>query len=211
VTPEGVAAERPFLDFLNVRHYLDLRSDQALLGASLRLVRAGDLDVYESPTVWPRAFFTDRLAVYGSARELADRIDRGDGRPLAAIQDSELPANPGFAALPRDLAGRTVAPASGYRLTENTTSFTIDASGPGVAVLTEAWWPGYPHATLDGRQVPVVRVNHAFEGILIGTPGRHTVRVSYRPRHFLLLQEGSAAGLLIIGLVLGIALIRRKP
>ncbi len=211
VASDGVAAERPFLDFLNVRHYLDLGSDPALLGASLRLVRAGDLDVYESRSVWPRAFFTDRLAVYGSAVQLMDRILHGDGRPFAAIQETELPSYRDFAALSRDLAGRTVAPATGYRLTENTTSFTINAPDPGVAVLTEAWWPGYPHATLDGRKVPVIRINHAFEGILIGTPGLHAVSVSYRPRHFLLLEEGSAAGILIVGLILGVALTRRKP
>ncbi len=211
LTPGGVAAARPFLDFLNVRHYLDLRSDPAILGASLKRVRTGDLDVYESRGVWPRAFFTDRLAVYGGTGELMNRILHGDGRPFAAIQDTELRAAPGFAALSGNLAGRTVAGATDYRLTEDGTSFTIRATGPGVAVLTEAWWPGYPHATLDGREAPVVRVNHAFQGVLIGTPGRHDVTVIYRPRHFIALLGGSAAGLLIIGLGVMVAVARRKP
>ena len=64
---DGIARARPFLDFLNVRYYLDLRSDQAALGALLKPDRMGDLDVYESPTAWPRAFFTDRVELYRDA------------------------------------------------------------------------------------------------------------------------------------------------
>jgi hypothetical protein len=208
---DNLAASRPFLDFLNVRHYFDLRSDQGALGAVLKLVQTGDLDVYESPTVWPRAFFTDRISVYGQAADLVGRILKGDGRPFAALQASELAGNPGLASLRGDLPGRTVVAATGYRLTENSTSFSIEAPGRGVVVLTEAWWPGYPHAQLDGREVPLVRVNHAFEGILVGSAGSHRVSVVYRPRHFRLLICCSSASLLLIGLALGLIGTGRKP
>ena len=62
---------RPFFDALNVRHYFDLASDQGVLGRSLRLVRTGDLDVYESPIAWPRAFFSNRISTYATPAELA--------------------------------------------------------------------------------------------------------------------------------------------
>jgi hypothetical protein len=70
-----------FYDVLNVRHYLDYRSNQGLLGAQLTPVFIGDLDVYRSETTWPRAFFTDRLAPYATPKDFAQLIASGDAVP----------------------------------------------------------------------------------------------------------------------------------
>jgi len=69
-----VSASRPFLDALNVRYYLDRASDQALLTRTLKLTRKADLDVYESSTTWPRAFFTDRIDVYDEPADLMTKM-----------------------------------------------------------------------------------------------------------------------------------------
>ena len=210
LTRDNLASSRPFLDFLNVRYYLDLRSDQGALGAVLKLDRTGDLDVYESRTAWPRAFFTDRIATYGTAEELMRQISRGDGRPFAAAQADDIAAQPALGRLVGDLAGRTVAPASGYRLTENSTSFEVLAPGPGVVVLSEVWWPGYPHAEMDGRSVRLVRLNHAFEGLVIESAGLHRIIVRYQPAHFsLLLGLSGLALVLMAGSYAAVG--RRKP
>jgi len=207
VSRDNLAAARPFLDFLNVRHYLDLRSDQSALGTVLKLERTGDLDVYGSPTAWPRAFYCDRIGVYSGPADLMRRIDGADGRPFAAVQARELEAHPELRPLVVDGGGNPAVPATGYRLTENTTSFSIRTPGPGVIVLSEAWWPGYPHARIDGRETPVFRVNHAFQGMLVDSAGPHRVTVAYRPRRFNLLLGGAAAGL-AAGLVLGFIIVR---
>jgi hypothetical protein len=193
---DNLAAARPFLDFLNVRYYLDLHSDQAALGRVLKFERAGDLDVYESPTAWPRAFFTDRLGSYGNPGDLAHLIATGDGHPFAAAAAAEIAAVPALAALPHELPGRTVIPADDYALTEGSTSFEVRAPSPGVVVVTEAFWTGYSHATVDGKKAPAMRLNHAFEGVVIDTAGRHRVTFTYRPRQAPLLLALSAAGLI---------------
>jgi hypothetical protein len=205
---DNLAACRPFLDFLNVRFYYDLRSDQGQLGRVLKLVQPGDLDEYESPTVWPRAFFTDRLERYRDANGLVDLVSRGDGRPFAAVQESELGAQFPLTELPAGMAGRTIVPAESYHLTENSTAFSLDAPHAGLAVLTETFWAGYPHAQVDGVPAHVYRVNHAFIGIPVSA-GSHRILVQYRPRNFslMLLVSGISAGLL--GLGWGLA--RRRP
>ncbi len=53
VTPANLPPLLRYLDALNVRYYLQLPS---LPGPALALVKAADLNVYESSTVWPRAF-----------------------------------------------------------------------------------------------------------------------------------------------------------
>lgn len=181
VQSANLPIQKRAFDFLNVRHYLDYRSNQGVLGSMLTSVRMGDLDVYRSDTTWPRAFFTDRLSTYGQARDLARLLSAGDGKPFAAMQtnDANRPKS-----IPSSPNGRAVTPARNYRLTTNVTRFDIDANGPGVAVLAEAWLSGDFRARLNGEEVPYLRINHAFKGVYISRPGRHTIEFEYRPRRF---------------------------
>ena len=143
LTGGGVAAAKRFRDYLNVRYYLDLKRDQGLLGAALKLDRTGDLDVYESTGSWPRAFFTDRAGSYAAVDGLVHAILTGDGRPVVQFQQSDGRAAAAPGPYAADPAGRTIVPADRYRLTEDSTSFEISAPTPGIVVLAEAYWPGY--------------------------------------------------------------------
>jgi hypothetical protein len=74
---------------------------------------------------------------------------------------------------------------------------------PGVAVLTDAFYPGW-QATLDGAPVPLLRANVAFRGVVVPA-GEHVIEMRYRPatlRWGALLALVAAAGL-------GAALLRR--
>jgi hypothetical protein len=183
VEPANVTAARPFLDALNVRWYLDLASDQGVLGRQLRLLKVADLDIYESPTAWPRAFFTNRLDVYDQPAELIAKIKTADGRPFAAAQRTDLVAHPALASVPRGFEDRAIVPAKNYQLTENTTSFDVRASGPGVIVLGETWWPGDFRAVVNGAKVPIVRLNHAFKGVVVDGGDCH-VTFRYVPKNW---------------------------
>jgi hypothetical protein len=206
-----VGAARPFLDALNVRYYFDLLSDQGALGRSLQLRKVADLDVYESPTAWPRAFFTDRIASYEHLPELVTRITAAGGRPFAAAQRPDLAATPALAALPGDIDRRQVAPATDYRLTENTTSFTVRATGPGVIVLNEVFWPRDFRAEVNGRPQPVLRLNHAFKGVTVDAAGEYRVRFRYWPRHLTRNLALSTVGAVLLALSLFVALRPARP
>ena len=206
-----VAKTRPFFDALNVRFYFDLMSDQGALGAVLKLIKPADLDVYESPTAWPRAFFTDRIGEYDQPAELVEKIRAAEGRPFAAIQRAKPHAVSAFAAVPHDLATRTTVPATAYRFTENTTSFVVQASGPGAIVLTEAYWPGDFRAEVNGQRAQIARVNHAFKGLFVATAGEYRVTIAYWPRHFTLYLTLGGLGLALFALSLGFALRPVRP
>jgi len=78
----------------------------------------------------------------------------GDGKPFAAAQTIELTEEPTLVGIPPGLAGRTVAPATHYHLTEKTTSFDVHATGPGIVVLDEVFWPGVFRAEINGTKPP---------------------------------------------------------
>ncbi|MBI5426150.1 MAG: hypothetical protein HZA32_18915 [Opitutae bacterium] len=191
--PAELGQTLPFLNLFNVRYIVDLHSDQGVLGRWLKPVRMADLDLYRNEAAWPRAFFTDRVAVYEDVTDFAALVRGDPARPLAAIQAQdagELPAS-----LSRDASTRQIVPATRYALTNNRTEFEINAPGPGVVVLTEAWIKGDFRAELDGRTVPYLRLNHAFKGIVIDRAGSHRIAFRYVPRHFDLALGLAAFGL----------------
>ncbi|MBL9208834.1 MAG: hypothetical protein JNL92_00100 [Opitutaceae bacterium] len=208
--PANAASGRPFLDALNVRFYFDLKTVHPALAAGFKLVHRDDLDVYESATAWPRAFFTDRLAPYDQPGEVAEKFRSAAGRPLALAQRSDRDVGVALAQIPADLGTRTSVPATDYRLTENSTSFSVKATGPGVVVLTEAFWPGDFRAEINGRKVPIVRLNHAFKGVVVEQPGELRVTIRYWPRAFPRNLALSGLGLLLLAGSWGLALRPRK-
>lgn len=179
---------------MNVGFYIADPSNPPIQIPGLTLLAQLDLDVYQSPTVWPRAFFTDRMSTYPNERVFAEQVRQGDRQPFAARQLSQTDAP---TSLPTDLAGRTVRPATDYHLTSNDTTFTVDATGPGVAVLSETYYADDFKVTVDGQPSPYFRVNHAFKGVAIPSAGRHVVTFAYWPQHFTLALRLGLTGLLL--------------
>jgi hypothetical protein len=85
-----------------------------------------------------------------------------------------------------------------YRLTPNHTLFVIDAPGPGVAVVGEAFVPQDFRATLNDRPTPYFLVNHAFKAIVIPQRGTWTVAFEYRPARWALAWMVSAVGVCVL-------------
>ena len=210
--PADIGKVQPVLDALNVRFYFDLKTaDPALAG--LRKAHAADLDVYVSPSAWPRAFFTDRLEAYERPEQLIEKFRAAGGKPFAAMQGADPAAAAALARVPGKVETRTTTPATDYRLTENTTSFRVRSNGPGMIVLTEAFWPGDFRAELNGRKTPILRVNHAFKGVLVDGAGDYAVTLRYWPRNFprYLLLFCAGAALAAASLFLALRPVRVRP
>jgi hypothetical protein len=190
-TAENLAAAQPFLNLLNVRHVLA----PAAAPLALPAVASADLVVHRNEAAWPRAFFTDRVVRYARAADFAGLVRQASG-PLAAVQERDrLPAP--LTNLHGD--GRVV-PARNYTLTNNTTSFEVEAPGPGVIVLAEAWMPRSFSVSVNGRAAECLRVNHAFRGVVVDRAGPHRISFTYRPPHWWLSLGLSGVALAICGL-----------
>jgi uncharacterized membrane protein YfhO len=49
----------------------------------------------------------------------------------------------------------------------------------GLVVLSDVWFPGWK-ATVDGRDVPIHRVDYLLRGVVVG-PGEHKIVMRYQP------------------------------
>ncbi|HEY5227706.1 MAG TPA: hypothetical protein VIJ19_04145 [Opitutaceae bacterium] len=187
---------RAAYDALNVTYFL--KSPNSGADTAKGWSRLADLDllVFQSDHPWPRAFYVDGMGLYDDVETLVRKIREANGHPFAAMQRSSVNTLPDTLLLSEGFPHATVVPASRYALTNNTTSFDIDAPRPGIAVLTETWLKDDFVATVDGKVVPYLRVNHAFKGVYIGSAGSHRVEFRYWPRHLTLALWVSAFGIL---------------
>jgi hypothetical protein len=200
VIGDDLGSNVPLLDMLNVRYYLG-SAPKVDLAPAVKRIAALDLDVYESGSVWPRAFFTDRLTGYGSERDFVSSLKHGDGRPFAAIPNPELERHDELRQFVKDsspLRNRQIIAATNYALTTNTTSFTVTASGPGIVVLTEPYISDDFQVTMNGKPAPYFRVNSAFRGVSLPAAGEYRFSFGYWPRHLTLALWLSALGFALV-------------
>jgi hypothetical protein len=87
-----------------------------------------------------------------------------------AVVEGPLPAGLGGG----DMQAVTVAEYSPHRVRLS----TGDAA-PALLVTSETWYPGW-HASVDGREQPLLLVNGAFRGLAL-PPGAHDVRMWFSP------------------------------
>lgn len=192
-------------DLYNVTHWLATPAPGPHLIAGLDKIGRADLDVYASPTAWPRAFFCSDLGSYDTTADFAQLLVGGDGRPFAAAQRSDH--LPGARATLN--AARTILPARDYVLRPNATKFTIDAPSAGVAVLLETYYLDDFEVTVNGRRADYFRVNHAFKGVALPAAGTYEISFRYWPKHFTAALWTSLAGAILLGF--GAVWLWRRP
>jgi uncharacterized membrane protein YfhO len=73
----------------------------------------------------------------------------------------------------------------------------------GLLVLRDSWYPGWV-AFVDGRRVPILRVNGCFRGVIVSA-GEHEIRFVYRP---ILVYASGVVSLLAVLLVIFVSLWR---
>jgi hypothetical protein len=203
---EKLESYLPLLDMLNVRYILSEKNSNPDLMPFLKKVQALDLDVYESGSSWPRAFFTNRVKSYGEETEFIGLLQESDGKPFAALPATELAKQADVRRFIDTTSisrpGEIVA-GSNYILKTNTTSFVVKAPGPGIVVLTEPYVEEDLQLQINGRRGDYFRVNSAFRGVFVPAAGEYRFVFSYWPRHLTASLWISALGLALLGLWAG--------
>jgi hypothetical protein len=199
IVPESTIDDRkPIYDLLNLRFYLREPTSRPAPG-KLHHVGHADLEVLESREAWPRAFFTNRVKTYGTPEQFVEQAKQGDGKPFASFQGEA----------PRIAPGDASVPATNYRFSTNTTSFTVNAPGPGVAVLGETFEEGNFRVTVNGAPTAYRRVNHAFKAVELPAAGEYRIEFSYWPKVLTPALWVAALGSLL-GIASAVAILRRR-
>jgi hypothetical protein len=144
--------------------------DRRLKPGDLKLIaRTDDGFVYENARAMDRVLFATEARSADFARMLADgRWPDADLRTTVLLEDAP-------AAQPQRRPGRVRIVS--YRNTE--VVLEVESPDGGWAVLNDLWHPWW-FAEIDGRPTALLRANVLFRAVAV-PPGRHTVRLSFRP------------------------------
>ena len=182
----------PFLSFLGVRHALTPRTMEPPPG--WRVV-ADDRSsrLMENSRAIPRVFIPRHIRFIDSDAAALDE--------MAAASDFAEEAW----VLTHDAVSRMIENGEAVlHVRRSGSRYDIDAEARSACriVISEAGWPGW-RASIDGRRVDVEQANRAFLSVYI-PPGRHHVRVEYKPDAFVAGRAISIATLILLGVAIGL-------
>jgi hypothetical protein len=163
--------DQPALGF--AMHITDPRPELTLLYEAPE----SQVRVWENHTAGPRVFLAPRGTVAVSGQEALARLaDIPDlARQVWIEQEPEMTTTWPETQSPGELLS--------FSLTPNTVSLRYEARTSGVLTLADSYEDGW-RATLNGREVPVLRVDGVFRGIRIKEPGTYEVYFWYRPPYW---------------------------
>ncbi len=178
-----------------------------------KLGRFGDVAVYENLQARPRAWFVRRLAV-GLNKEVLAAITTGklpesagggefDPAEVALLEKEDFGNRP--ITLP-DIGDPANANVKVTRYEPNRIELATRNANPGFLVVSEMYYRGW-EAWLDGKRVPVEKVNYLLRGLAVPA-GDHRIEFVYRAHSFRNGATWSAAGVLLL-LIGGVISLRR--
>ena len=190
---EGTPSHRRLLQMGGVTHVLALHDGPAFADLVPLETLPGffvePIRLYRVPDPLPRTYAVGRTREAGDDRGLDVLADAAFDPASTVVLPSPPPSDgTGFKGSTRLVL---VKP---DRLRVET-----DFSGPGYAVLTEGYDPGW-RATVDGLRAPVLRANLLFRAVAVPA-GRHAVEMVYRPRGLLF---GGILSLASLGLLVAL-------
>jgi hypothetical protein len=213
------ARARPLLDWAGVR-YLVL--NRQFFSPSARR----DALSLEEPPLSLRQVYDDRRVYILMSSEAQSRAELWSGfviaddqaailarlqrdpstiRQAPRVESSHLPAD-----LPASAAQPTRTPLSIGSYRPNTVELSFEAASGGLLVLKDVYAEGWS-ATLNGREVPIVRVNGLVRGVFVPAAGQYTVRFTYLPVTFVYgLYLSLATAALLVLLTVSALLGRRR-
>jgi membrane protein YfhO len=197
-TPRALQA----LGLLGVKDLLATPSDTPL--PNLDTTYSGpDGRIYTNPYAVPRAFVVGRQEVAGDGdAALAAVTAQGFEATHAAVTEEPV------AGVPRGPGGASSGSARIVSYEDAHVVLEADAPGPSLLVLTDSYAPGWK-ATVDGRSVPIHRVDYLLRGVQAG-PGSHRVEFRYEPSAWRIGLAISAISLLVLLALLAYGLVRRR-
>ena len=158
--------------------------------------------VYENLRALPRAWIVPTVIALPEA-DMAPVIHASqlpDGRPFDPATMALV--DEGVAAVGQAQTGK--ANATVRTIEDGRIAVDVESEGGGFLVLSEAYYPGW-RASLDGRDVPMMRADMSLQGLPV-PPGAHTVVFTLVPQS---LRLGAAATVLT-GVILLAAVLRTR-
>ena len=163
-------------------------------------LQGGQTVPLKNPYAFGNAWFVDKVTYVNNANEELDMVGKLNLR-AEAVADKKF----------RDVLGSSCEQDHHAQVTmktyePNQLTYEVESAKGGVLVFSENYYPEWT-ATVDGKEVPVGRVNYILRAIQV-KPGKHQVVLSFFPKSVDRTETVAyiAFALLVICILLGIGL-----
>jgi hypothetical protein len=204
IPEQRVKAHRAFLKMMNIRYVLcPYTIPDSSLVPVMPAQAQGLSTVYEFREAMPRAYFPNRTIVAQGKDAVLGYMASGLFDPAETAVLEEKPP-----------AGIEASDSNRVEITAwdlHSIGLKADVKTPSLLVLSESYYPAGWTAVVDGNPAKILKTNYVQRSVFL-EPGRHEVKMEFRPRTFglgLSLTLGSTA-VLALGAVLGVILGRRR-
>lgn len=164
--PDGTVGGSRIMDLLNVKYLIYRQGEMSPLGAAT------------NRTVLPRARLVASLKAQPLDAQLDGIFDSTFDHRLQALVDPSEPLDGATKALLS--AAPDTLPVGSVAWTNpdlDRWTYSVDAARPAVLVLSEPWYPHWK-AKVDGKDVPLLRVDYALRGVAVPA-GKHEVVLEF--------------------------------
>ncbi|MBN2056774.1 YfhO family protein [bacterium] len=197
--------DHPLLDSLNVRYVItpqDTGLGYWLAGGDFdpapwrRTFRRNGVEVYSNARALPRAYLVDDYVCFDTAGQAYAvlRDNAREGRLRHVVVDAPAPP-----AVPLPASAAPPGTARFIVYDAHRLELSVTADRECLLILSDTYFPGW-RAQVDGSAAPVLRVDHAFRGLLLEA-GDHLVRFMYEPFSYRLGLFTSLIGALVCAAV----------
>ncbi len=146
-----------------------------------------------NPTLLARAYFSPELVGVKSMAESRAKLAELDPAKQSLVLD--LPGG-----LDHDSQGKALE----MRVTEGRVAVRYSTASPSLLRLADPWYPGWT-ASVEGKPVPLLRVNHALMGAVVPA-GYHEAVFEYKPLHFERGKQITLGSLAVLAVLLAVSL-----
>lgn len=153
--------------------------------------------VLENPAANGNAWFPKEILIVNTPNEELQKIAEVDTRNVAVVDQSKMKLTDSKVNTDSTATIRFVEKKPYWQKYESETS-----SG-GLGVFSEIHYPAGWHATIDGQEVPIYRVDYVLRALQIPA-GKHTIEFTFRPKPYLIGDKVTlSASVLLLVVVVG--------
>jgi hypothetical protein len=140
------------------------------------------------------AWFVNEVVLANSANEELKKTGETDTRHVAVINSQQLKAD-SQQLIPDSAATLTLTEMKPYLM-----KYESQSGVNGVGVFSEIYYPKGWHATIDGKEVPILRANYVLRALEIPA-GKHAIEFRFEPKPYVIGNKITLASSWILLLV----------
>ena len=177
-------------DSLNVGYFIS--TPGKIDNKKYNIIHKGEIDLFKRETVWPRAYFTNKIIRVENNDDYLNQIIKANGPTAIVFSDVSAEINHTNTKL------ESIIPASNYLLTSNSTCFDISAISSGIVVLLEGYDKDDYILRVNGENREYFRTNFWSKGFYVENEGEYNVCYVYKPHLLNIVIYSFSTSLIVI-------------